>query len=100
VLIFDERHQIHVVLAPDDEDALAAVMLGVRVLQGYRADRLARCGRRRSSNPMPRSALSFAFYGSRLVIEVNSARRRERIAKEISKRFGSTATLVELGRVD
>ena len=33
--------------------------------------------------------------GSRLVIEVNSARRRERIAKEISKRFGSTATLVE-----
>ena len=33
--------------------------------------------------------------GSRLVIEVNSARRRERITKEISKRFGSTATLVE-----
>jgi hypothetical protein len=33
--------------------------------------------------------------GSRLVIEVNSARRRERIAKEISKRFGLTATLVE-----
>lgn len=33
--------------------------------------------------------------GSRLVVEVNSARRRERIAKEISKRFGSTAMLVE-----
>ena len=29
------------------------------------------------------------------MIEVNSARRRERIAKEISKRFGSRATLVE-----
>lgn len=33
--------------------------------------------------------------GSRLVIEVNSAKRRQRIGKEISKRFGSTATLVE-----
>ena len=32
-LILDERHQIHVVLASDDEDALAAVTLGVRVLQ-------------------------------------------------------------------
>jgi hypothetical protein len=37
---------------------------------------------------------------SRLVIEVNSARRRERIAKEVSKRFGSTATLVETTTVD
>ena len=33
--------------------------------------------------------------GSCLVVEVNSSRRRERIAKEISKRFGSTATLVK-----
>jgi hypothetical protein len=33
--------------------------------------------------------------GSRLVIEVNSAQRRKRIGKEILKRFGSTATLVE-----
>ncbi len=38
--------------------------------------------------------------GSRLVIEVNSARRRERIAKEVSKRFGSTATLVKTTTVD
>jgi hypothetical protein len=38
--------------------------------------------------------------GSRLVIEVNSARRRERITKEISKRFGSTATLVETTTTD
>jgi hypothetical protein len=38
--------------------------------------------------------------GSRLVIEVNSARRRERIAREISKRFGSTATLVETTTTD
>ena len=38
--------------------------------------------------------------GSRLVIEVNSARRRERIAKEISKRFGSTAALVETTTAD
>jgi hypothetical protein len=28
-----ERHQLHVVLASDDEDALAAVTLGVRVPQ-------------------------------------------------------------------
>jgi hypothetical protein len=38
--------------------------------------------------------------GSRLVVEVNSARRRQRIAKEISKRFGSTATLVETKTTD
>jgi hypothetical protein len=38
--------------------------------------------------------------GSRLVIEVNSARRRERIAKEISKRFGSRAMLVETKTAD
>ena len=33
MLVLDERHQVHVVLAADDEDALAAVTLGVRVLQ-------------------------------------------------------------------
>lgn len=33
--------------------------------------------------------------GARLVVEVNSVRRRERIAKEIGKRFGKSATLVE-----
>ena len=38
--------------------------------------------------------------GSRLVIEVNSARRPERIAREIWKRFGSTATLVETTTTD
>ena len=33
--------------------------------------------------------------GSRLVVEVNSARRRQRIEKEIAKRLGSDATLVD-----
>src|SRR5262245_22765851 len=33
LLVFDERHQVHVVLALDDEDALVAVTPGVRVLQ-------------------------------------------------------------------
>jgi hypothetical protein len=33
VLIFDERHEVHVVLAPDDENALAGVTAGIRVLQ-------------------------------------------------------------------
>jgi hypothetical protein len=33
VLISDERHQIHVVLAPDDEDALAGVTVRVLMLQ-------------------------------------------------------------------
>jgi hypothetical protein len=33
--------------------------------------------------------------GSRLTVEVNSVRRRDRIAKEIAKRLGSTATHVE-----
>lgn len=38
--------------------------------------------------------------GSRLTVEVNSARRRDRIAKEIAKRFGSTATLIETKVMD
>jgi hypothetical protein len=33
MLVFDERHQEYVVLALDDEDALAGVPLGVRMLQ-------------------------------------------------------------------
>jgi len=33
VLVLDERHQVHVVLALDDEDALAGVPVGVRVFQ-------------------------------------------------------------------
>lgn len=33
--------------------------------------------------------------GARLVVEVNSARRRDRIAKEIAKRLGKSAKLVE-----
>ena len=33
MLVLDERHQVHVVLALDDEDALAGVTIGVRVLQ-------------------------------------------------------------------
>ena len=33
MLVLHERHQVHVVVASDDEDALAAVTLGVRVLQ-------------------------------------------------------------------
>jgi hypothetical protein len=33
VLVLDERHQVHVVLALDDEDALAGIRVGVRVFQ-------------------------------------------------------------------
>ena len=33
MLVLDERHQVHVVLALDDEDALAGVAVGVRVFQ-------------------------------------------------------------------
>jgi len=33
--------------------------------------------------------------GSRLLVEVNSARRRERVSKEIRKRLGKAATLIE-----
>ena len=33
--------------------------------------------------------------GNRLTVEVNSARRRNRIAREIAKRFGLTARIVE-----
>ena len=33
MLVFDEGHEVHVVLAPDNEDALARVTAGVRVFQ-------------------------------------------------------------------
>ena len=33
MLVLDERHQVHVLLALDDEDALAGVPVGVRVFQ-------------------------------------------------------------------
>jgi hypothetical protein len=33
VLVLDERHQVHVILALDDEDALASVPVGVRMFQ-------------------------------------------------------------------
>ena len=38
--------------------------------------------------------------GTGLVVEVNSARRRDRIAKEIMKRFGKTSRLVETNVTD
>ena len=33
MLVFDERHQVHVVVTPDDEDPLARVTIGVRMFQ-------------------------------------------------------------------
>jgi hypothetical protein len=33
VLVLHDGHQVHVVLAPDDEDALASVPIGVRMFQ-------------------------------------------------------------------
>jgi hypothetical protein len=39
LLIFDERPEVHVVLA-NDEDALARVVVGVRVLQGVEQARV------------------------------------------------------------
>ena len=63
MLVLDERHQVHVVVALEDEDALAAVTFGVRVLQDIEqvaaldvADDVL--------NPVPRSFLSFAFFAS------------------------------------
>ena len=33
MLVFDERHEVHVVLALDDEDALAGITVRVRMFQ-------------------------------------------------------------------
>jgi hypothetical protein len=33
VLVLDERHEVHVLVPQDDEDSLAGVTVGVRVLQ-------------------------------------------------------------------
>jgi hypothetical protein len=63
VLVLHERHQVHVVLAPDDEDALAGVT--ARFGCSRMSSRSPRSmWKTMSSNPMPRSALSFAFFAS------------------------------------
>jgi hypothetical protein len=33
VFVFDERHEVHVPLATDDEDALAGMTVGVRMFE-------------------------------------------------------------------
>jgi hypothetical protein len=61
VLVFDERHQVHVVVAPNCEDALAGVTAGV----GWMASSSPRSmWETTSSNRMPRSARAFAFFAS------------------------------------
>ena len=65
MLVFDERHEVHVVLASDDENALAGVSPGI----GFGCSRMSSRSPRSkwktmSWNPMPRSALSFAFFAS------------------------------------
>jgi hypothetical protein len=63
VLVLDERHQVHVVLASDYEDALARIPFGVRVFKNI--EQVAALDvEDASSNPMPRSFLSFAFFAS------------------------------------
>ena len=63
VLVFDKRYEIDVVLASDDEDALAEVTVGVGCSRmSSRSPRS--MWNTTSSNPMPRSFLSFAFFSS------------------------------------
>ena len=33
MLVLDKRHQVHIVLPPDDEDTLASVTAGVRMFE-------------------------------------------------------------------
>ncbi len=50
--VLDERHQVDVILASNDEDPLAAVTLGIRLLQDV--ERVAALNvETMSSNPMP-----------------------------------------------
>jgi hypothetical protein len=48
-LIFDERHEIHILLSPDDEDPLAAVPLRVGMLDDVEHIAAAHIGRVTSS---------------------------------------------------
>ena len=84
------RGEVHV----DDERYDAAGGIEAAVLTWLKA------GNRKHKDWDNTTLGTLRLDGSRLVIEVNSARRRERIAKEISKRFGSTATLVETTTAD
>lgn len=63
MFVLDERHQVHIALAPDDEAALAGVTAGVGCARmSCRSPRS--MWRTTCSNPMPRSFLSFAFFAS------------------------------------
>ena len=63
MLVFDKRYDVNVVLAPDNEHALVAVTVGVPVLENVEQV-AALMWKTTSSNPMPRSALSLAFFAS------------------------------------
>jgi hypothetical protein len=84
------RGEVHV----DDERLDAAGRIEAAVLTWLKA------GNRKHKDWDNTTLGTLHLDGSRLVIEVNSARRRERITKEISKRLGSTATLVETTTTD
>jgi hypothetical protein len=61
LVILDERHEVHVVLASDNGDALAGVAVGVRVFQDVQ--QVATLDMEHDVlDPMPRSFLTFAFF--------------------------------------
>jgi hypothetical protein len=64
VFVFDEWHEVHVLLATDHQDALAGVAVGVRMFQDV--DKSPRSmWKTMSSNPMPRSTLTRIEHGAR-----------------------------------
>ena len=67
VLVLDEQHEVHIVLASDDEYALAGVTVGFRCSRiSSRSPRS--MWKTMSSKPIPRSALSFAFFAYRIAM--------------------------------
>ena len=79
------RGDVH--LADEARDAAGALMTAT--LTWIKA------GNRKSKDWDNTTLGTLRLDGSRLVIEVNSARRRRRIEKEIAKRLGSAATLID-----
>jgi hypothetical protein len=62
VLILYERHEVYIVLAPDDEDALAGVAVAVRVFQSV--EQVAALDVKDDVLERRCRALSFAFFAS------------------------------------
>jgi hypothetical protein len=82
------RGEVHISDEPDEDGAPAVTLTWLKA------------GNRKLKDWDNTTLGTLRISGSRLVVSVNSARRRQRIEKEIGKRLGPAATLVDVTITD